>query len=81
MFMEIERLYNTLIPILQNRIDDYEVRVQHALTVIGNNRCSLQHADWRLYNDIYDVVEEFINDGGLAINADDIDIEELMFTL
>ena len=61
------------------RVPDYELRVQLALSIIGRDRTSLQHADRSLYNEMYDAVEEFINDHGLSVSPDDIDLEDLMF--
>lgn len=76
---KIESFYTELGLILKDKIECYEERVQLALSVIGIDRTSLQHADARLYNEISSVVSEYIIENEIEIDIDDIDIEDIMF--
>ena len=71
--------YRDLANYLADNIEDYELRVQVALNCIDHNRCSLQQADYQLYSEMADMIEEYISDNDLDIDPDDIDIETLMF--
>lgn len=71
--------YSYLAKFMAENIEDYELRVQVALNCIDHNRCSLQQADYQLYSEMADLIEEYISDNDLNIDPDDIDIETLMF--
>lgn len=75
----MELIYRDLANYLAETIEDYEPRLQVALNRIDHNRCSLQQADYQLYSEMVDLVEEYITDNDLDIDPDDIDIETLMF--
>lgn len=75
----MEQLFRHLAEYISETVEDYEIRVQLALNVIDRDRCSLQFADSRLYDAMYDAISEYIADNELDINPDDIDIETLMF--
>lgn len=75
----MELNYSNLIEFISSNIEDYEEKVQLALSTIDHNRCSLQQADYQLYSEMVDLVEEYISDNDLDIDPDEIDIETLMF--
>jgi hypothetical protein len=75
----MELIYRDLAKFMAETIEDYELRIQVALNCIDHNRCSLQQADYQLYSEMADLVEEYISDNDLDIDPDDIDIETLMF--
>lgn len=75
----MELIYRDLAKYLAETIEDYEPRIQVALNRIDHNRCSLQQADYQLYSEMVDSVEEYISDNDLDIDPDEIDIETLMF--
>lgn len=76
----MEQFIRQLAEYISETVEDYEIRVQLALNIIGRDRCSLQFADSRLYDDMYDSVSEYISDNNLPVNPDDIDIEDILFT-
>lgn len=75
----MELIYRDLAKFMAETIEDYELRIQVALNCIDHNRCSLQQADYQLYSEMADLIEEYISDNDLDIDPDDIDIETLMF--
>lgn len=75
----MELIYRDLAKFMAETIEDYEPRLQVALNRIDHNRCSLQQADYQLYSEMADLVEEYISDNDLDIDPDEIDIETLMF--
>lgn len=75
----MELNYSNLIEFISSNIEDYEPRLQVALNLIDHNRCSLQQADYQLYSEMADLIEEYISDNDLDIDPDEIDIETLMF--
>lgn len=77
----MEQIYKTLAELVAESIEDYEVRAQLALKRIGRMRYNLQFADRELYNDMYETIEEYINENDLDITMEDIDIEEVFFTI
>ena len=74
-------IYDDLASFISERIENYEMRAQAALEIIGRDRCPLYHADSLLYSQMADAVIEYIADNELDINPDDIDIETLLFTI
>ena len=77
----METIYRELAQFMAETIEDYELRCQLALKKIGRMRYNLQFADRQLYNEMYETIEEYINDNRLNINIEDIDIEEVFFTI
>lgn len=75
----MELIYRDLARFMAETIEDYEPRLQVALNRIDHNRCSLQQADYQLYSEMADLIEEYISDNDLDIDPDEIDIETLMF--
>lgn len=62
-------------------IEDYEIRVQRALDVIGRNRCPLYMADSALYDEILECAQEWCDDNEISVDFfEDIDAEEILFT-
>lgn len=74
-------IYDDLASFISKRIENYEMRAQAALDIIGIDRCPLYHADSLLYSQMADAVQEYIADNELDINPDDIDIETILFTI
>lgn len=74
-------MYKTLAELVAENIEDYELRAQLALKRIGRMRYNLQFADRQLYNEMYETIEEYINENDLDITMEDIDIEEVFFTI
>lgn len=79
-YKDKDQLYEHLSRYASENIWLYEERVQIALEVIGIDRCPLQLADHKLYDDICRAVNDFIRDNALDIDPDDIDIETILFT-
>lgn len=74
----MELIYRELAEYMANNIEDFEVRVQIALKRIDRNRCPLQMADYSLYSEMVDLVEEWANDNDFE-DIDEIDIESILF--
>lgn len=60
---------------LKSNICDYELRAQLALNEMGRMRCSLEYADPDLYEEMYDIVEEWCDDNGVTNN---FEMEDLL---
>jgi hypothetical protein len=60
---------------LKSVIWDYELRAELALNNMNRMRCSLEYADPELYEEMYDIVEEWCDDNGVT---NDFDMEELL---
>ena len=64
-----------------DNVDDFEPRYQHALFVVGRDRCPLRMADLCLYAEISDMIEEWcsqenwLNDNDYC--SDDFDIGDI----
>ncbi len=56
-----------------DNIDDFSNRFSLMLNVIDKNRCSMQYADRRLYDEMLDCAEDYCQDYNL--DFDDFDIE------
>lgn len=79
-YKDTEQLYEHLSKYVSENVWRYEDRAQLALEVIGIDRCPLQLADRKLYNDMCKAVFDYIEDNALDIDPDDIDIETILFT-
>lgn len=70
-------LYKTLNEYCRANIEDYDERVDHALTLIDKWRAPLYQVDNSLYNAMMDMIDEWGEEN--EINVEDVDIEELIF--
>ena len=59
-------------------IEDYEHRLQKALTIIGRMRCPLSHADSELYDEMNEAIQEYIYENDLSLEID-FDVEDIIF--
>ena len=62
-----------------DNVDDFESRYQHALSIIGRDRCPLRMADPILYDDILDAGADWIVDNDTSDGSEfpEYDIEEI----
>ena len=61
-----------------DNVDDFEPRYQHALKIIGRNRCPLSDADYPLFSDIRSTFVDWAIDTNLSDEElDEFDIEEI----
>ncbi len=64
-----------------DNVDDFEPRYQHALSIIGRDRCPLRMANLCLYAEIEDMIKEWCEEDNWlnenSRNPDDYDIEEI----
>lgn len=60
---------------LKSVIWDFELRSELALNNMNRMRCSLEYADPNLYEEMYDVVEEWCDDNGVINN---FEMEDLL---
>ena len=61
-----------------DNVDDFEPRYQHALKIIGRNRCPLRMADYALFSCIRAAMEEWTRENDIfGEGYDDSDIEEI----
>jgi hypothetical protein len=60
---------------LKSMIWDYELRAELAMNKMNRMRCSLEYADPDLYEEMYDIVEEWCDDNGVTNN---FEMEELL---
>lgn len=74
--MNLEDMRDLMSYISEN-VEDYEYRVQHAMTIMDRNRCPLCYADLQLCNEIQDAVDDYCFDNDL--DADDLFLEDLIF--
>lgn len=58
-----------------DNVEDFEPRYEHALNVIGRNRCPLSDADYDLFEDINDAMSDWAFDND--VDEDEFDIEEI----
>lgn len=59
-------------------IEDYEHRLQRALSVIGRMRCPLSQADGELYDEMNEAINEYIEENELSDEID-FDVEDIIF--
>jgi len=52
----------------KDNIDDFDARYGCALTIIGRERCSLEHADYELSDEIYNCMRDWCDDNNKDIN-------------
>lgn len=57
-----------------NNIDDFSDRFSLMLNVIDRDRCSMQYADSRLYDEMLDCAEDYCQDYNLEF--DNFDVED-----
>ena len=60
---------------LKSVIWDFELRAELALNNMNRMRCSLEYADPNLYEEMYNIVEEWCDENGVTNN---FDMEELL---
>lgn len=61
-----------------DNVDDFEPRYQHALSIIGRDRCPLRMADYHLFGDIHYAMAGWALDNNLTDDEfDEFDIEEI----
>lgn len=58
-----------------DNVDDFEPRYQHALSIIGRDRCPIWHADQSLYMEMQDCMDDWCNDN--EDNSDLYDVNEI----
>jgi hypothetical protein len=73
----MEEMYKTLAQYCKDNIEDYEERVDRALTLIDRWRAPLYQVDSSLYGAMVDMVDEWGEEN--EINVEEVDIEELIF--
>lgn len=61
----------------KENIDSWEERTGAALDAIDHNRCSFEQADYRLYYEIQERIEEYCHDHDL--DCEDIDPDDILF--
>lgn len=76
-----QNLYLELAKYVLNTVPNYELRVQLVLDRMQFNRASLQFCDYVLYSEMCTAIQDYISDNALDIEFDDIDIEEVLFTV
>lgn len=75
----MEERYQEIKQYCENNIEDFELKYELALNVIGRMRCDLKYADYNLYMEIYDKVEEWFEDYYiLPADYTCIDIDEII---
>ena len=74
----MELIYRELLAFCTEVIDDFNSRLNSALTTISKTRCSLQHADYYLYSEIESAISDWCSDNDT--DPYDIDIETLIFS-
>ena len=60
---------------LKSVIWDFELRAELAMNKMNRMRCSLEYAAPDLYEEMYDIVEEWCDDNGVTNN---FDMEDLL---
>lgn len=58
-----------------DNIEDFEHRYQHALEIIGRDRCPIWQADQSLYMEMQDNLDDWCNDN--EDNSDLYDVNEI----
>ena len=71
----LENAPKEMVQYVLDNVDDFESRYQYALSIIGRDRCPLQMADYTLFDDIRDAINEYSLDR--CLDADAYDIEEI----
>ena len=66
---------NKLKEYLRSTIDDFDERADLALSVIGRNRCSLEHADPALAYEMSDLAEVWCEENQIEM---EFDLEDLL---
>lgn len=62
---------------VSENVEGYDERLSYALTIMDHSRCPLNHADPRLFNEIWGAIDDYCIDNDL--DADEIDIEDIIF--
>lgn len=70
-------IYRNLADYCAQVIDDYQDRVQHVLMMLDHYHCSLQYADYELYNDMANAISDYCEES--SYDPSEIDIEELLY--
>lgn len=73
----MEDLYKTLADYCRENIEDYDERVDRALTLIDKWRAPLYQVDSSLYNAMMDMIDEWGEEN--EVDVEEVDIEELIF--
>lgn len=64
-----------------DNVPDFGPRYSFANRIIGRDRCPLSRADYMLYRDISNAINDWCNDhedvSGVEVNPDAIDIEQI----
>lgn len=61
-----------------DNVEDFEPRYRHALSIMEDKKCPLQHADASLYDDLYEAMYDWAMDNKESYPEDfDYDIEEI----
>lgn len=71
----LENAPKEMVQYVIDNVDDFEPRYQHALGVIGRDRCPIWQADQSLYMEMQDCMDDWCNDN--EDNSDLYDIEEI----
>ena len=58
-----------------DNVEDFEPRYQHALSIIGRDRCPIWQADQSLYMEMQDTLDDWCNDN--EDNSDLYDVNEI----
>ena len=74
----MELIYRELAAYMAQTIEDYEHRLAVALNIMDRNRCPIQYADYNLYTEMMNQIDEYCYDNDL--NPDDIDIDTVLFS-
>lgn len=61
----------------KSNIEDFSPRMKRAWKKIGQYRCPLSYADYELFSDMQDALEDYCEDNEL--NSEDYDIEEIIW--
>lgn len=60
-------------------IPNWSIRVSLALEKIDHWRCPLQQADYSLYNEIQDAIDDCANDYDGFLDTDNVDAESIIW--
>ena len=74
----MELIYRELLDYCSTTIEDFNSRLNCALSKTSMNRCSLQHADYELYSEIESAISDWCSDNGT--DPYEIDIETLIYS-
>ena len=76
-----QTLYLELAKYVSDTVPNYETRVQLVLDRMQFNRASLQFCDFSLYSEMCTAVQEYLTEKMIDVEFEDIDIEEVLFTV